>query len=200
MENSLFKSKAILYVSIILLAGLFSSCAKNTRIFKERDYALKSKRMFFTHQVRDNKWRSPLFHLNQTILKESYPNGTASYLMFDNLMLRANSADVQNTAYLIIDGQAFQTNITAFQYNHLQRSFENVSHIPITENVSFPVVTGYNTQFRKVVSFNYGLTPEMVASISNARTVRYQYYVGHNIVSVKMRPGSLRKLKRLIKK
>jgi len=188
----------------IIILGLipftFLACSVlYSRIDIQSDIVNSTKRikLNITYLKTEEK-RTPLFSLNQSILKEITADKQVSYKVFDMLYLTSTSYKLEKNVYIIIDNEAFKMNIINEEYDNITSISENKSDVMLADSTKVSVVTGYSNNNYKVTKYSYFLNEDIIEKIKNSDSVFFRYYSGASMITLKLWGKNLIKLKNLI--
>ncbi|WP_157501488.1 hypothetical protein [Echinicola vietnamensis] len=186
---------------LIVLLSLLTGCAwfiKNPMVVEHDEVKDQSRvRRNFIYKDAEEK-ASPFYHAKQTILKETHSAGSPVYSSYDVISMSANSYPMEKEIYLLIDQTIYPISvesITAENKTHIQEDTDDIMAIDSTE---VTIVTGYNQYNSIKYKLHYSLSSEIIHHISTAEKVRFRYYAGPEMITLKMTNGNIRKLKKLI--
>lgn len=209
MINDHIKKLTFSISSLIMVALLFQSCtaAINTvmlqdstsnKIYSDFDIVYSTKRYELKYDFRDPDRRSPLGFFSQSIVKEINPQGEVTYNAFDRLNLSENSFRIDEKVYFLIDYQVFPMKIELIELENVRTSSENTEEVLTSDSTRVSVVTGVSESNHKIARFRYKIPVEIMAKIRESKQFHIRYYSGPNMITIKPKPGSLRKIKELI--
>lgn len=190
-------------ISLILIVILFSfsSCMtiQKRGLIVEDDLVKSSKRIkkeFYYQNVLEKN--SGLISVKQTILKELMPNAEPIYTFYDKLTLSSDSYRIENKIYLILENDIIPILIEAQETDILSKISEDTGSIKTSDSTQVTVVTGYSQNDRKIIKIKYTVDPDIIKKMNNSSEVKFRYYAGPNMITIRLKGSNLRNLKKLI--
>jgi hypothetical protein len=197
MKNLLNKPVTRFTLLSAAVAVILSACTTN-RIFTENDIVYSTKRFELKYNVRDKDRRSPLLFFTQSIVKENNPIKGLSYTAWDILDLTSSSFKPDEKVYFIIDNEPYPMAVEKIELENTRNISEESSALSTSDSTSVSVVTGYSENNRKITRFSYKIPPEVVEKIKGSGQFMIRYYSGPNMITVKPKNRSLKKIKELV--
>jgi len=189
------KLKKPLLVAFIISAFVLQGCLT---IFSGSRFRVERDRILGTSRIRVNmefkkavERRTSFVKLQKTFIKEKDSNSNLFYRVFDVLDLDRTSFGLRNEMAIIIDNrpfvifpEIFETTLITEQANGVAQGTAGQLQPGLFEHRTFRV--------------NYNLEESLIGIIKNANEVFFRYYVGPDVISVKLTRTDLRYLKRMI--
>ncbi|HKK82407.1 MAG TPA: hypothetical protein VJ909_09165 [Prolixibacteraceae bacterium] len=185
-----------MFFIIILLQG----CSfLNYGIEKEYDEVKSTTRITKSFVPRDAvKFFSPLNEVHQTILKEIDSEGDITYTAFDVLSMKSNSYQLEKEVYIIIDGEVREMDVKRMKSEKSFSITEDEETVITADSSSVSVVTGYNKYESRKVKLQYAIDNDVIDMIRGAEDVRFRYYAGPDMITVRVYRSQLKRFKKLI--
>lgn len=181
----------------ISLSGCYVYNSSFIQINNDSVKGVKQIRREFTY-ANVMEWDSPFMSNTQTIVKEIDKNNVQSYTIYENLKLKINSFDLEQTVYLIIGEKSYPIKIE-MQENTIRHDFsENTKSILTADSTKITVVTGYTNVNWRNITYSYNLPSQVISEILNAQEIRFRYYAGPVWMTTRLSGLSLKRLKQLI--
>ncbi len=178
---------------------MLQSCFSHKLIRVEYDEVKSTKRILQNfHYLGSKEKRTPLYFLNQTILKELKPNNEISYTVYDNLTMSPNAQALENQMFLILGEEIIPIDIEQVDLENTTNITEKRSTILTSDSTSVSVVSGYDQHNRKHYKIKYQLSLQTMDKISQAYEVQFRYYCGPNMMTVILKDKALNRLKDMI--
>jgi hypothetical protein len=178
---------------LFMLATIISGCAamRNADLNPSYDPAKQAKRYRIEQSYLGKVSNYALITVNQTILKEIFPNGSAVYTVYDLMYLKSFPFQVNDTVFYIVDNKAFacpvkNANPDKIRWERSKPSDlnPNIIDTKVTENENYKM--------------EYHLSDKLVESVREAKNISFQYYTGPDIITVKLSQADLNRFKRLV--
>ncbi|AWW28810.1 hypothetical protein DN752_00935 [Echinicola strongylocentroti] len=184
---------------LILLSITGCSWYVNTQMIVEHDEVKSSTRVKRDFIYKDALEKaSPLYYARQTILKETKAHEPSNYTVFEVLNLHSNAYSVDKQAYLLIDSAVYPIMIEAMESENTSSIEEDTDDILAADSTEVSIVTGYTQLNSRKFKLTYSLAPSIIEHLKEARDVKFRYYSGPDMITLKMSNGDVRKLKKLI--
>ncbi len=190
-------------LSPILFAILlsFSACVavQYRGLIVENDPVKSSRRIkkeFYYNRALEE--HSKLYSVNQTILKEIMSNAEPTYTFYDKLSLSSDSYSIENKMYIILPNEIIPIQIEDQETDLLTKISEDTGSIKTSDSTSVTVVTGYSQSDRKIIKIKYKVDPDIIEKMVNSDEIKFRYYAGPNMITIRLRGSELGKLKKLI--
>jgi hypothetical protein len=180
-----------------LVCILLSGCSTYNRIFSEEDIVYSTKRFELKYDCKDRDRRMP-FYFTQSIVKEVDQNNNVSYRAYDVLSLTSSSFKLDEKAVLIIDNKPYPMVIDRIELENVKTVSENSTDIQTLDSATVSVITGYSENNRKITRFSYKIPVSTMMEIKKASKIYFRYYSGPNMITVKPKKISIKKIKELI--
>lgn len=191
--------KLYLFLFISILGLMFHSCVLVSRYTVENDIVYSSKKVKWEHIYRPMELRSPLYSVNQTIIKEIRAN-EVTFKVYDIVSLIRNSFQLEDKVFLIVDkSEVIPMIIENTEHENLKTIAEEKKDILTADSTKVSIVTGYTEDNRKIARLSYSLNQSMVDKIDNSKEIMFRYYSGPDMITIKLTGYDLNKLKRLIR-
>ena len=193
--------KLVLYaVCTLVLSLTLASCRIQERVIEENDIVYGSKRITLTLMYHNMDWRSPLYYMQQSIVKELRANQQASYHIYDVLYLTNSSFKHEDKAFIIVDDEPFPVVIDHKELENTKELIPQKPDVMTSDSTTMSVITGYSENNQKITRFSYALPTEAILKIDQANHVSFRYYAGPSMITVTLQAGQLTKFKQLIHK
>ncbi len=134
---------------------------------------------------------SALVSVNQTILKEIFPGGSAVYTVYDLMYLKSFPFHVNDTVFYVIDNKVFACAIENAMPEKIR--WERSKPSDVNPNIIDTKVTE-NENYK----MDYHLSDKLVESVREAEKILFQYYTGPDIITVKLSQADINRFKRLV--
>jgi len=197
MKNLLQTPVTRFTLPIAVMAIILSACTTN-RIFTENDVVYSTKRVELKYYVRDKDRRSPLTGLSQSIVKETGPGNETTYKAYDVLYLTSSAFKLDDKVFFIIDNEAYPMTLDRIELENTRSISENTSSVSTSDSTSVSLVTGYSENDRKITRFSYKIPMSTLEKIKTANQFSLRYYSGPDMITVKPKQKSVRKIRELI--
>jgi len=138
------------------------------------------------------------FYFTQSIVKEVDQNNNVSYRAYDVLSLTSSSFKFDEKAVLIIDNKPYPMVIDRIELENVKTISENSTDIQTLDSTTVSVITGYSENNRKITRFSYKIPVSTMMEIKKASKIYIRYYSGPNMITVKPKKISIKKIKELI--
>ena len=138
------------------------------------------------------------FYFTQSIVKEVYQNNNVSYRAYDVLSLTSSSFKFDEKAVLIIDNKPYPMVIDRIELENVKTISENSTDIQTLDSTTVSVITGYSENNRKITRFSYKIPVSTIMEIKKASKIYIRYYSGPNMITVKPKKISIKKIKEFI--
>lgn len=185
---------------LLIMLMLLQGCSLFEYGFeREYDEVKSTTRITKSFAPRDAiKMFSPLSLAYQTILKEIDAEGNVSYTAFDVLSMKSDSYQLEKEVYIIVDGEVREMNVKHLKTEKSFSITEDEETIMTADSTSVSVVTGYNKYESRKVKLQYGIDNATVDMIRGAGDVRFRYYAGPDMITVRVNRPQLNTFKKLI--
>lgn len=191
--------KLVLYSTFALVLSLtLASCRIQQRVIEENDIVYGSKRITLTLMYHNTDWRSPLYYMQQSIVKEIRADQQASYHIYDVLYLTNSSFKLEDKAFIIVDNDPFPVVIDHKELENTKELIPQKADVMTSDSTTMSVITGYSENNQKITRFSYALPAEAALKIDQAKKVSFRYYAGPSMITVSLQSGQLNKFKQLI--
>ncbi len=184
----------ILFVIVLQGCSLFSS------IIEEHDLVYDTHRKSLALNLEDRNTLSQVLFVKKTFVKETSADQTVDLKVYDVITLSGSSFNLEDRAFLIIDEEVFPLTLNAKELEHTTRIDENHEDVKTSDSTSVSVVTGYSTNYRKIIRLNYSLPLEITTKIQEANSVFFRYYAGPEMSTIPIKCNDLKLLKKLLAK
>ncbi|MBN2484472.1 MAG: hypothetical protein JXB34_00725 [Bacteroidales bacterium] len=188
---------ALATISLLLFA---SGCATNNRLISETDIVYASKRSTLSYTGKDKNRHSPLLYLDQSIVKEIRRDNSVEYTIYDVLALKSTSFNIEEKVFMLVDNEVFPMKIDKVEHEWAKNISEKTEDILTSDSTSISIVTGYSENNKKLARFSYKLSDEAILKIITSGELRFRYYAGPGMITVKLKKSTLKKFKALINK
>jgi len=121
-----------------------------------------------------------------------------SYRAYDVLSLTSSSFKFDEKAVLIIDNKPYPMVIDRIELENVKTISENSTDIQTLDSTTVSVITGYSENNRKITRFSYKIPVSTMMEIKKASKIYIRYYSGPNMITVKPKKISIKKIKELI--
>ena len=138
------------------------------------------------------------FYFTQSIVKEVDQNNNVSYRAYDVLSLTSSSFKFDEKAVLIIDNKPYPMVIDRIELENVKTISENSTDIQTLDSTTVSVITGYSENNRKITRFSYKIPVSTIMEIKKASKIYIRYYSGPNMITVKPKKISIKKIKEFI--
>jgi hypothetical protein len=188
------------FVMLLLMIILLQGCSFfNYGFVEEYDEVKSTTRITKSFVPRDaEKYFSPLDEVYQTILKEIDADGNITYTAFDVLSMKSDSYQLENKVYIIVDGKVREMNVKQMDTEKSFSVSEDEKTIITADSTSISVVTGYNKYESRKVKLSYVIDSGTIDMIRDAEDVRFRYYAGPDMITVRVYRSQLKRFKKLI--
>lgn len=184
---------------LLLLIVVLSSCSWAGRIYKKYDQVQAVERYELDLNYRVFDRRSPLLYMDQSIVKEVNAQGS-KYSVYDALVFDNLGYQVQNELYLLIDDEVFKPLVTKLEYENTREIQAKSEELMRADSTTLNVVTGYSENNKKITRFSYTLDNAMIEHIRTANIVKFRYYAGPDMITLKLQGRKMRRFKALMDK
>lgn len=189
------------HLYLVIVTGLFgimlSACSTYNKIYTEDDIVYSTKRFELKYDYKNRSRRMP-FYFTQSIVKEVDKNNNVSYQAYDVISLTSSSFRVDEKAILIIDNKPYPMEIDKIELENVKTISENSTDIQTLDSTTVSVITGYSENNRKITRFSYKIPVSTMMEIKKASKIYIRYYSGPNMITVKPKKISIKKIKELI--
>lgn len=152
----------------------------------------------FIHYLPDERL-SPLYRINQTIVKEFALNGSYRFKVYDAIHLQARSFPVSQEIYIIADGEPFQVFVDGVEYETITKIDDLVEDVSTAiQNDQTFHTHSLNSYNQKINRLSYCIDNKIIEKMIVADTVKLRYYAGSNMITVRFNEYHLERLKKLI--
>jgi hypothetical protein len=188
-----------LYLVIVtgLVGIMLSACSTYNKIYTEDDIVYSTKRFELKYDYKNRSRRMP-FYFTQSIVKEVDKNNNVSYQAYDVISLTSSSFRVDEKAILIIDNKPYPMEIDKIELENVKTISESTTDIQTLDSTTVSVITGYSENNRKITRFSYKIPISTIMEIKKANQIYIRYYSGPNMITVKPKKLSIKKIKKLI--
>lgn len=190
-------------LSLIVSSFILNGCVilkRSSRIYTNVDPVHHTLRhhvdFFFLNGI---EWPSTKNNLKKTALKiVDKKSQQVRYMVYDRLYSDASSGPVKDSVFIMVDGQIFPKKLEGLTLTN--RSEVNTLSDPVmtADSTVVNVVSGVQTHYWNEASFHYSISPVLANSMRYAADIRYIYYIGPHIFTVKFTRGQLNRLRKLI--
>lgn len=118
--------------------------------------------------------------------------------IFDRIQLQANSFQLENRVYLILDGKPYQAKVEDVEYERLRKMEEKRKEVLTADSTKVSVITGYDRSETSLYKLTYSLSPETVEKIKTCNQLRFRYYAGPDMITTGMSRWQLNTLKKVL--
>lgn len=186
-------------LGIIFIALSINACFVTNKIYSENDVVYSTKR-FELQYYAGKPWdrRSPLYYLEQFIVKEINSENEVSYNIYDILHLSGSSFELDEKVIYIIDNEPFHMIIDEIELDNSRRISEDRKDILRSDSVNVSVITGYSVSNSKIIKFTYKLPDLIIDKIRQSKSFSIRYYSGPSMITVTPKRKSIVKIKKLI--
>ncbi len=189
------------HLYLVIVTGLFgimlSACSTYNKIYTEDDIVYSTKRFELKYDYKNRSRRMP-FYFTQSIVKEVDKNNNVSYQAYDVISLTSSSFRVDEKAILIIDNKPYPMEIDKIELENVKTISESTTDIQTLDSTTVSVITGYSENNRKITRFSYKIPISTIMEIKKANQIYIRYYSGPNMITVKPKKLSIKKIKKLI--
>ena len=180
--------RTIIFMGIVALMAQSCITALSTRMWVEQDDIKNTRRVFrTTYFGMNDEIFGPFLSLEKLVAKEVRSDGF-SIMIYDKMRLSEGSYPLENYVYIAADDAKFEVPFL-FQESRTDMEFE-----PNSKDAQHPHGKRECIQMQKM---NYALTAAQVEAIVNAKQVRFRYYSGVQMITVKLEGRHLRKFKEI---
>ena len=88
--------------------------------------------------------------------------------------------------------------IDRIELENVKTISENSTDIQTLDSTTVSVITGYSENNRKITRFSYKIPVSTMMEIKKASKIYFRYYSGPNMITVKPKKISIKKIKELI--
>ena len=201
MNHSFFSFKLLLYPFFIILTftAMHSCSFRLKRVFVENDSTQSLKRVRAElYHTRDQERRTPFYSSVQTILKEDSAGLATRYKVYDVLRLNPNAFNLNDTIYVLVDGKSTPLTIESMQVENFSHLSEDTETMLTADSSKVSVITGYKQHQVKVFKISYELCAEVIEKIKQAEDIRFRYYAGPNMITLRVRGRNMNTLQKVI--
>ena len=190
----------VLYQVILigLVCTILSSCSPYNKIYSEDDIVYSTKRFELKYDFKDRDRRTPIYYFTQSIVKEVDQNNNMTYRAYDILFLISSSFKLDEKVILIIDNKPYPMDIDKIELENVKTISENKTDIQTSDSTTVFVTTGFSESNRKITRFSYKIPISTIMEIKKANQIYIRYYSGPNMITVKPKKLSIKKIKKLI--
>ncbi len=188
----------IVYSVLVVSILITNSCSVTNKIYEEKDVVYSTKRLELKLSYRRFERKSPIYYMEQSIIKEIASNNEAIYKVYDVLTLTSSSFKIEDKVFLIIDDEVFPMLLDFKEYENTKEISENTKNIMTSDSTNISVVTGYSINNRKITRFSYKLTDKVIEKLQKSDEVLFRYYSGPSMLTIPLRGKKINKLKQLI--
>lgn len=181
----------------LILCLSFQSCIHANLIQIERDEVYSSERVkvhFFYRRAEERY--SPLLSVEQTIVKEILSNSTITYKVFDIVTLQSTGFKLDNKVFILIGGQVYPVKVDQVEAAVVPNFKEKREDILTADSTKVSVVTGYTSNNNVESKLSYSLDRKLIDKMKKAQEVRFRYYAGPDMITVKLQGLALDRLVR----
>lgn len=191
--------KQINVLLLLLYATVLFGCIGTRQITVETDYARSCKRIKTTFLFGYALERfSPLQRWSQTVVKDLCADSSQTYHIYDILELRSESFLLDSIVCVIADGISAVARIERFESGNKRVIDENRRDILTADSTKLSVVTSYNYRMYREYKIVYSLSVASAQQIRQSQSVKYQYYAGHDMITIALTDAQLKRFKLLI--
>ncbi|NOZ47750.1 MAG: hypothetical protein GXO79_13355 [Chlorobi bacterium] len=188
-------------IALLIIFGLIlkNGYTQFNNLNIENDIVKSEKRIWKDFYYRKTvEKKSPLIGIKQTVIKEVSYSGDTKYTIYDNISLNSKSFDLEKTVYMIIDEKVFP--LDAFFYENSRKASisENTKTIMTADSTNTTVVTGYTQDYWKFAKISYELNQEIINKITKSDDIRFRYYTGPRMITIKLSKNDIKNLKKII--
>jgi hypothetical protein len=182
-----------------MLVAFIPACLIMTGIIEENDVVSSEKRykVKFTYRVAQ-EWLSPLSVIEKTMIKTLKPETNEIYKVYDLIELNINSFKLENRVYLILDNVPYKMNLDYSEAEIVTLNQAITENVRQTDSTEVSVIKGYKETQSKFYRISYALEPDIITKLNESGQVAFRYYAGPEMITVKMNPFDLDRLKMLI--
>jgi len=189
--------KLIPALGFLIIVMFLPSCNGTHKITKEFDIVDSSTNIQLTIYGFPQERQRAIEGFYKTVYKRIDSSRNVTYEAFDYFTLQDNSFLLKEKVFLIIDNQVFPVKLNNVQRERRTEVSEEETNILTSDSVSVPV-SDYTFSNKRLTRMSYLLSEEMVAKIRKANEVMFRYYVGPQMITIKLRKRQVRLLKELI--
>lgn len=187
---------------IFCLFSLLASAQKSDRLIYESDIVkscerVKLKVRYYSSDVIEKN--TSFLSMEQVFLKQNKEDGLSIISVYDYLNFEFSTFGLTNEIYLIIDDNAYFSIIPnciipdTKSERHLDKS-----EILNSDSTKVTVITGYSNFNKKTYKLHYQLTEKQGHLILDSNNIKFRYYSGPDMITLKLTRLHLQRLKNLI--
>ena len=164
----------------------------------EKDEIKSTTRTTFSQEYRVSEKHSTVVLFGKTFFKETNLKNESVVKVYDVLKLKKGADQLEKTIYLVADQKMFPIRIDHIELENSTDIHKETHDIMKADSTKVTVITGYNEYNYTIHKFNYILSDEMIQSIAVAQELKFRYYSGMNMITVKIKDANLKKVKKLV--
>ncbi len=112
--------------------------------------------------------------------------------------MKSDSYQLEKEVYIIVDGEVREMNVSQMKTEKSFSVSEDEETIITADSTSVSVVTGYNKYESRKVKLQYVIDNGTIDMIGDAENVRFRYYAGPDMITVRGSRSQLKRFKKLI--
>lgn len=187
-------------LSIGVLALILTSCFSGNRVYVEKDIVKRTQKVSYEMSWARDQRNEPFYSQNLVFLKEIDENQKVAYTLYDVIKLPAESFDLKEDMYLLIDEEVIPLPVERHEKYNTRKVDEKKSEVMRSDSTKISVVTGYDVVEGKTTQLIHPLSEEIINKLADAQEVSLRYYVGPGAINTEIKGRWLRKVKEWIAK
>ena len=175
-------SQAGVFILSTILILILSGCSFTSRIITEYDFVRAETNLSYFYYSYPKERSAGIETFKKTIIKRVDTAGNDSYEVFDFFTLNENTYHFKEEVFIIVDSVVFNIKLESFWLdNKINRDEESVTYKPL-------------------IRINYLLDDEVIERIKVSTEVIFRYYLGPQMITLRMNKRQLKKLQEIIRR
>ncbi len=185
-------------VFVLLLSFILSGCSSN-KITVENDVVkgVQKTQLNTYYSYNQLKRNQTIYWQNLVFNKDKDKNGINTYMIYDIVTLPSSAYDLDDKAYIVFDNEVFELKNSKTENNYFVIRNEITEEIMTADSTKTTVLKGYDENHNKTIRMQHLVSSEMADRFILANQVFFRYYSGPNTITTTIKPGDLRKIKKV---
>ncbi len=192
------------YVFIILgffiaVFSLLFSCALPSKIVVEYDDVKSVTRIKDENSYKIVERNHSIAWFGKTFYREKNSAKNNLIKVYDVLKFYGTTVKLEDSIFIVTDkSKIYPISLQHYEKEILRNIEPKKEDIIKADSTKISVITGYEEFNYTIVSFNYNLNQEMREAILEAHELKFRYYIGFNMITVKIEKRDLENLKKML--
>lgn len=131
-------------------------------------------------------------------MKKIGANGEPEYTFFETLNLGYKKYDLEDTIYLIVNGENIPIQLELISTENKRSISEDTRQIMTADSTTMNVVTGYSQSNYHVTNTKFSISQKDMRKILSAHNIYFRYYTEAYVITTELKGRKLKHLKELI--